>query len=329
MLITLRPGVDARATRDTLHTIGMEAGNLRGGTASPRPDANAWLLKYLAWATNAVAHLRYSVADADIDRLVLTPRYYALLSRAGFAHGTTEAPLFNGLVSLELAERQDAFETAVKTLNEHTSRWSGRAWPVVADSSFYLNSPEPLADTNLHKDLHLPAADDIHLLFPIVVVDELDGLKETGRNHGRWRAGHTLGRLDEAITTGTTGILHPMRLGETVDDEAVTGEVTVEIVLDQPGHVRLPIADDELIDRAAMIQAIAGRQVRFLTCDTGQSTRGRMAGLKVTKLPSKASAGPEPARDHEGGGQERGNGGRAQRKNRRDAEAAAEEEQER
>ncbi|MFD8029858.1 hypothetical protein ACGFYM_00015 [Streptomyces sp. NPDC048231] len=63
--------------------------------------------------------------------------------------------------------------------------------------------------------------------------------------------------------------------------------------MDQPGHVRLPITDDEIIDRAVAIQAIAVREVRLLTCDTGQHTRDGAAGLKVTKVSAK-DPGPGP-----------------------------------
>lgn len=56
------------------------------------------------------------------------------------------------------------------------------------------------------------------------------------------------------------------------------------MVFDAPGHVRLPINDDEIIDKALVIQPLAGREVTLLTYDTGQSTRARSAGLRVHKL---------------------------------------------
>jgi hypothetical protein len=90
------------------------------------------------------------------------------------------------------------------------------------------------------------------------------------------------------------------------------------MVLDPPGHVRLPIPDDEIIDRAVAIQSLAARDVRLLTCDTGQHTRGRAAGLQVTKIPAK-DPGPEPdsaALDKPG------NGTRAKRRERQAAQAA-------
>ena len=70
------------------------------------------------------------------------------------------------------------------------------------------------------------------------------------------------------------------------------GEVTMELVFDPPGHVRLPINDDEIIDRALAIQRAAGRDVTLLTYDTSQSTRARTAGLPVRKLTQATKAEP-------------------------------------
>jgi PIN domain len=316
MLITPRPGANRDNILKTLRQVHLDASNLRGAGPS---TAYQRLLKYLEWVTDATRLLQGQVSGQDIDRLIQTRRYYALLGACGTLAGSDQQRLVNGLVNQELADRDADLDAAVTTLSEHMTRWAGPMWLAVADSSFYLHSPHPLRDTDLHKVMGLPADEEIHLLFPIAVVDELDRLKETGGAHPRWRAGHTLGRLDEAITSGTFGTLHHPALGE---GQSIRGRITVEIVLDQPGHVRLPIDDDEIIDRAATIQLIAGRDVRLLTCDTGQDTRGRMAGLKVTKLPSGAGVGDEPPRHGSGGDQSRGTGLRAQRKNRREAESS-------
>ncbi|WP_223297247.1 PIN domain-containing protein [Catenulispora acidiphila] len=272
----------------------------------------------MEWVTDATRLLQDKISRNDVDDLILTRRYYALLESCGMLAGTDQQGLVYGLVDQELADRVDALDAAMKTLNEYAGRWGDPKWLVVADSSFYLSSPERFADTSFHRVMGLHVEEEIHLLFPIVVVDELDRLKETGGTHPRWRAGHTLGRLDEAITSGVTGILHRSAPGE---GQSIVGQVTVEIVLDQPGHTRQPIADDEIIERAATIRAIAGREVRLLTCDTSQATRGRMAGLKVKKVPSQAGTGEEPPRRGNGGDQPRGTGLRAQRKNRQEAEA--------
>ncbi|MFV5997325.1 PIN domain-containing protein [Streptomyces sp. NPDC056231] len=188
---------------------------------------------------------------------------------------------------------------------------------MVADSSFYCHNPDKLADADLHQVLDLREHEDIRLLFPITVVDELDGLKESGKEKGRWRASHTLGLLDELLDGRTSNTWH--RGGFSPETGEIRGRVSVEIVLDPPGHIRLPIADDEIIDRAVAIQSMAAREVRLLTCDTGQHTRGRAAGLEVTKISAK-DPGPEPdwaAQDKPGSGT------RQKRRERSAAQAAA------
>jgi hypothetical protein len=310
MLITPHPGADRRNIRKVLNDVRFKAMPLRGPAAG---TAFSRLLNYLQWATEAAELLRYQVSAKDIDRLVFTRRYQSLLGSCGTLAGTAQQALVNGLVDLEVAERIQALEAAGAALEEQIARWTGREWFVVADSSFYIHNPVRLADVDLHEVLDIRGPEHIRLLFPIAVVDELDGLKESGKHQARWRASHTLGRLDEVLNGSTFGILREADFsGETT---TWRGEVNVEIVLDQPGHVRLPITDDEIIDRAVAIQSLAAREVRLLTCDTGQHTRGRAAGLKVTKVPAK-DPGPEPdwsAQDTPG------NGTRAKRRERQAA----------
>uniref|UniRef100_UPI003F49138D PIN domain-containing protein n=1 Tax=Streptomyces achromogenes TaxID=67255 RepID=UPI003F49138D len=310
MLITPRPGADRRNIRKVLRDVQFKAMALRGPTAG---DAFHRLLKYLQWATEAAELLRAQVSDKDIDRLVFTRRYQSLLGSCGTLAGTAQQPLVNGLVDLEVTERIAAFEDAQEALEEQIARWAGRETFVVADSSFYIQHAARLSEVDLHQVLGLPPAEHIRLLFPIAIVDELDGLKDSGKHQARWRASHTLGLLDSTLAGSTFGIL---RYADQ-DGEPATwrGEVNMEIVLDQPGHVRLPITDDEIIDRAVAIQALAAREVRLLTCDTGQHTRGRAAGLKVTKVPAK-DPGPEPDWEAQ---DKPGNGTRAKRRERQAA----------
>ncbi|MFF3256422.1 PIN domain-containing protein [Actinacidiphila glaucinigra] len=288
MLITPRPGANRENILSVLQTVHTAAMNAR---SAGQPSAYDWLLHYLEWAAYSARALRSQVSDADLTALVLTPRHDTLLNGAGHLGGTHQQRLVNLLVDQELAERVETLESAIDLLQARISRWTGREWFVVADSSFYIHNPDKLADANLQQVLGLPSGEHIRLLFPMAVVDELDGLKEAGKHQARWRASHTLGLLDNMLDGATYGILHRSELD--ADRGTVRGEASLEIVLDPPGHVRLPIADDEIIDRAVAIQALAGREVRLLTCDTGQHTRGRAAGLKVTKVPAK-DAGPEP-----------------------------------
>jgi predicted ribonuclease YlaK len=119
----------------------------------------------------------------------------------------------------------------------------------------------------------------LHLLVPMVVIDELDGIKNKGQDLKRWRAAYTVGVLERIFSPGhrMPGLLREGQYG-------VRGAIDMEILYDPPGHIRLPINDDEIIDRASAVQDLAERPVTLLTYDTGQSTRARNAGLTVVKL---------------------------------------------
>jgi predicted ribonuclease YlaK len=125
---------------------------------------------------------------------------------------------------------------------------------------------------------------DVTVLVPIVIVDELDRLKESKDKRVRWRAGYTLAVLDRLLADGAGRARLRPGDGMPGPDGLTGGEVTIELIFDPPGHVRLPGNDDEIIDRALAIEPLADRKVTLLTYDTGQSTRARSAGLQVVKL---------------------------------------------
>jgi len=192
--------------------------------------------------------------------------------------------VLNGLVSLELTQRVDAFEDAIKILGAQVKRWSRPGTFVVADTSVYIEHEDKLEALDFAPLLKI-RGDPVHVLVPIVVVDELDGLKKSKNNHERWRASYTLAVLDRVFASSTEPArLRAENFSALGSGGIPRGEVTIELVFDPPGHVRLPINDDEIIDRALMIQPLAGRGVALLTYDTGQSTRARSAGLRVHKL---------------------------------------------
>jgi rRNA-processing protein FCF1 len=292
MLVTPLPGIEPKNLLEDLRSVHREVSNLRGGGSR---EAYERLLDYLNWATNAVERLGYQISSADLDRLVLTRRYEQLLAGVGSLAGTDTVRLVNLLVSLEQNERIKALEAAITALKDQIDRWSRPGVFVVADTSVYLNEPEKLEDWDLAS--HLPIWEDpIHLLVPMVVVDELDTLKLSKDRKIRWRARHSLSVLDTLFQNVTS----QARL-RAEDFSALAnrtggiprGEVTAEVLFDPPGHVRLPINDDEMVDRTVAVKALAGRQVTVLTYDTNQSMRARAAGLAVIKIPMPPGEEPE------------------------------------
>jgi len=267
LLIKLIPGVSRDAALQGLQQAAIDLQNTYA-LRDRRYEA------YCEWANNAVRQLRHVIRTDDLEALVLTQRYWVLQSLAALA-GT---PVVNDLLDMEVEERKRVIEDTVTELREQVRHWSRSGTFVVPDTSVFIKHPQKFRDWDLSAELKT-AELDIHVLVPIIVVDELDRLKDSRDKHVRWRAAHTLGVLDEALGTAATS-------GQLVagDPFARRGNVTVEVVLDPPRHVRLPIPDDEIIDRALAIQAIASHTVTLLTFDTGQSTRARQAGLPVRKL---------------------------------------------
>jgi PIN domain len=130
----------------------------------------------------------------------------------------------------------------------------------------------------------------ITLIVPIIVMDELDSLKDRAPSpHAKWRAAYTLAFFDRIFTKpGAQGILQ--------QPAADRRGILADIFFDPPRHERLPIADDEIIDRALAAQGLTGTTVTLLTFDTSQAARARNAGLDVNKLSKPFGEEPEDTR---------------------------------
>jgi hypothetical protein len=298
MLVNPRPGTSRDHLLKTLRDLHTAVYNLRGG-AGPGP-AQSRIASYLEWVTSAIQQLGNLISAADLDHLVVTRSYDRLLNVAATMTGTDIGTqrVLNGMLGLELTQRVDAFDAAIKALDAQIRRWS---WPgvfVVADTSLYIEHPDKLEDLDFRPLLNI-REEPVHLLVPIVVVDELDGLKKSKDRQERWRAGYTLAVLDRVFASSTAPArLRPEDFSVLGSGGIPRGEITIELVFDPPGHVRLPINDDEIIDRVLAIQPLAGRDVTLLTYDTGQSTRARAAGLSVKKLiqpENNQPSSPSPA----------------------------------
>ncbi|MFH9685258.1 PIN domain-containing protein [Streptomyces sp. NPDC017413] len=293
MLVTPMPGTDRDHLISTLDSVKTQVDNLRGPFNGP---AYGRLVRYLRWASDSARLLRNLIRPADITRLVLTQRYDALLSGAsGGLAGSHQEGFLNDLVSLEMEERVADLAEAVTSLKERIKDWEGAGVLVVADSSVYIQHESKLLDWDF-RSLCGVREESLHLLFPMVVIDELDNLKQSKDRTQRWRAGYTLAVLERHVTTGVGWASIKEADHSPLDAGGIpSGRVTVEVLYDPPGHSRLPINDDEIVDRAVTVQLITGRPVRLLTYDTGQAMRARAAGLQVRKLRPTAETEPEPS----------------------------------
>jgi hypothetical protein len=294
VIISPRPGVRRDNLLQTLRDVHNSVLNLRGGGSG---SAQARVFSYLEWATETTRILDYLVSPADIRRLVPAVGYERLLSAAALTStdiGTQR--VLNGMVSLEIDQRVQAFESTIAAVRAQIERWPLTHAFAVPDTSFYIEHEHKLEEADFQSVLGLPAM-PVHVLVPIAVVDELDGLKKSKDRDTRWRAGYTLAVLDRVLggNPAAPGRLRAQNSAQISGDGTPSGEVTMEIVFDPPGHVRLPISDDEIIDRILAVAPLAERKVTLLTYDTGQATRGRAAGLQVRKLAKPNTDPGQPA----------------------------------
>lgn len=291
MLVTLYPGANRDDVLRTLRDIQSAAQNARNvhGPAQTR------LAAYLEWATNSIAMLEHRVSPADIDRLVLTRTYDRLLAAAGSLTGEDIGTqrVLNGLVSNEIPQRSQILDETIRDLDSQGRRWPQDTVYAVADTSFYIEHDSKLRETDFAPLLPAVWPDKpVTIIVPIIVLDELDGLKQRGgAAHVKWRASYTLAVFDDIFAkAGTQAILRQPATAGT------HGPVLMDILYDPPRHQRLPINDDEIIDRALAAQTTAGSPVTLLTYDTSQAARARHAGLAVKKLTKLLGDEPEDTR---------------------------------
>jgi PIN domain-containing protein len=291
MLVTPYPGAnrdDVLSTLRDLKSAAQNAGNVHG-------PAQDHLTSYLEWATNSVQMLEHRISAADIDRLVLTRGYDRLLAAAGTLTGADMSTqrVLNGLVSHELQQRAQALDAAIQDLDAQIRRWPQDAAFAVADTSVYIEHDDKLRDLDFAA--LLPEAWPpklVMVIVPVIVLDELDGLKLRGGDAlRRWRASYTLAVIEDLFSgPGPRGILRQPAA------DGTRRAVFMDILFDPPRHERLPINDDEIIDRALAAQGLAGAPVTLLTFDTSQAARARNAGLAVNKLAKPLGDEPEDTR---------------------------------
>jgi hypothetical protein len=294
MLVTCVPGTRGVAVWETMRQVSSELQNLSSGPPGGANDAaalaQAWVVAYLEWASNTARMLRFMISSGDIDRLVLTKRYELILSTIGSVGRDGLQRVINGLVATEIDHRVAALNSVIASLDARLRMWE-RTWEpfgafVAVDSSFILNHPQKLDEADFAELLDVREA-PIHVMVPMVVVDELDRLKEVRNNdHVRWRSGQALAVLEDRSQRQVEG---PVLLRE-ADSSALghggipRGQVTIEIVPDPPEHVPLAVDDEEIVQRVKSWEPLTPNgKITFMTYDTGQAHRARLAGLSVWK----------------------------------------------
>jgi hypothetical protein len=139
-------------------------------------------MAYLEWAVHSVRMLDGRISAADMSRLVLTSGYDRLLSAAGNITGEDVGTqrVLNGMLDLEIRQRERALDDAIRDLQSQFSRWSGNLAFVVPDTSVYLEHDDKLENLDFHSLLQIRPDKTVRVVIPVIVLDELDGQKRGG-----------------------------------------------------------------------------------------------------------------------------------------------------
>lgn len=114
----------------------------------------------------------------------------------------------------------------------------------------------------------------MRLVVPVLVIEELDDHKR-GRDRVQRRARSVLHRLWE------------LNGGNAEQAAALPGRrpVTIEVFADDSWHVRRPVNDNEIIERALAVGEITGRDVTMAAADYSMLYQASSRGLKTVLVP--------------------------------------------
>ncbi|MDW8478356.1 PIN domain-containing protein [Streptomyces scabiei] len=223
---------------------------------------------YDEWTLEAGTELLEVFADRSVADRLRGDRYDAIM------HRQFSADRHANLMHTELQELRTYFMELANELRRMQERFTRHGVRTV------------VLDTN--DLLHYVRFDKIpwqrlfgrgtSVMIPHVVIDEIDKKSYDTHDTGvRKRARGVFALLEQTLAQIEAG-------GYAVVNE----DTVVEVLLDEPGHVRLPNNDDEIVARARYLQqAIAPAPVTVVTGDNGMRARALSWGLKAKVLDEK------------------------------------------
>ena len=142
---------------------------------------------------------------------------------------------------------------------------------VVPDTSAFIEGVY-FTELNWQELANVDQQERVRLVVPILVVEELDELKRA-RDRPRDRARSVLRRLWELNSGGKQAAVIPGNR-----------PVTVEVLTDDSWHVRRPVNDNEIIERALFVHEITDRNVILAAADYSMLYQASAAGLKTARV---------------------------------------------
>lgn len=254
----LRQGVDY--TIETLTHLKNELASIVIGDLYDTRD------NWMRWWSAADLQLRSLFTDDDmVTSLYVTQEKIRGLHPTGL-------PSF--LMGRECDVWRARFEDAISRLEALKPFIGAPGQIVVPDTSAFIEG-EYFTDFDWHSLEGITAGELVRLVVPILVIEELDDLKRDRRAGDRARS--VLRRLWELGGLGRRVIV-PGR------------NATIEVFPDDPWHLRRPVNDEEIIERAAAIKELTARDVVLAAGDYAMLSRAGAVELKAALMPRPAQA---------------------------------------
>ena len=254
-----------RPVQDTIDILTRLKSQLQGVHGNNEQDAHdAWI----RWWSEADTELQHLFPDGDLvaELCVSAERVRASLSN--------RLPRFT--INRETSVWVARFEALIAELTALTPFIQRPGAIVVPDTSVFLEATY-FTELAWHEVAGVESGELVRIVIPLLVIDELD-IHKRGRDKVRDRARSTLRRMwDLGAFGGAAG--------------ALSGRsATIEVFPDAAWHTRQPDNDAEIIDRAAAIGEIGGREVTVAASDYGMLNRALVVGLKAQFVPHEQPA---------------------------------------
>jgi hypothetical protein len=252
-------------TIETLTRLRSELGNTRTGH-EPWDRRDGWL----RWWSTTDSQLRNLFTDGEMAA--------SLSLSADKVRDVNLGALPHVLLNRETDFWEERLGQAIENLKLLKPFIERPGYIVVPDTSAFVEG-EYFTDLDWQALAGVANGETVRLIVPIVVIEELDEHKR-GRDRVQGRARSVLRRLWEL------GGSDPERIAR------IPGRpVTVEVFLDGAWHVRRPVNDDEIVERALAVGEITGRQVMLAAGDYKMLYRASAAGLKAVLVPRPGENG--------------------------------------
>ena len=262
-MVDLKPGVPVKGLLDQITRQRQELSNSR--TALNASDGQGYFLKAVE-ALDRIFNRHFE--GTEWHEHLYTPSYWA--ARDKIASTTRPMPLLES-ASDRILSWLDDVEDELKRISEQ-DEWDDTSIPrLVLDTSALVREGE--FDTFDWSGI--AGGPRVRLIIPILVIRELDNLKNSRKEPEAGKARRRLRRIYELLDGHGRGPA-PIREG-----------VTIELLMNPRRHVPAAINDEEIIERARYLAGRRGGPVTLISGDYRLVLSARADGLSAQLTPAE------------------------------------------